>query len=190
MESLAMEKRVGVLRGVFNTLMRLFRSLLRKLKDLERKAGVECGRFGQAGEVIFISCDDIGFPDTEVTELLNGFKADREHALNGFGLGNEEQAQRVYDGTLRNFTRIKKEGNFEKMYMENGKCGRTSATMPACTLWQGLFFTVREFRLYGSRPYKKLQCKSATLFKCRSVVSFLFRRQYDLTEELSLCGLT
>ena len=117
-----MEKRVGVLRGVFNTLMRLFRSLLRKLKDLERKAGVECGRFGQAGEVIFISCDDIGFPDTEVTELLNGFKADREHALlNGFGLGNEEQAQRVYDGTLRNFTRIKREGNFEKMYMENGQ---------------------------------------------------------------------
>ena len=53
-----------------------FRSLLRKLKDLEREAGVESGRFGQAGEVIFISYDEIGFPDTvvetsetEVTEL-------------------------------------------------------------------------------------------------------------------------
>jgi hypothetical protein len=106
-----------------------FRSLHSKLKDLEREAGVESLRAGEAGEIVFISCADIGFPDTvvetsetEVAGMFNAFVSDREHAiLNGFGLGNDEQAQRVFDGTLRNFARIKKEGNFEKMYMENGQ---------------------------------------------------------------------
>jgi len=93
-----------------------FKSLHRKLKDLEREAGVESCRFGEAGEVIFISCAEIGFPDTVVettsTPMVTTLNDDK---------GNELLAQRVFDGTLRNFTRIKKEGNFEKMYMENGQ---------------------------------------------------------------------
>jgi hypothetical protein len=113
------------------------RSLHSKLRELEREAGEESLRAGEAGEILFIWCADIGFPDTvvetsdaEVADILNRFKSDREHA------------RRVFNRALSHFTRIKEAGNFEEIYMENGQPWKDFAN-DAC-----LHFVARAF-LHG-----------------------------------------